>query len=59
MAGGLHGGLGMLEEGAQTLSMPPALVHFVQVIGSSTGFSELRISRRIAEIIYELVLWVH
>lgn len=44
---------------AQTLSVPPAPVHFVQVIGSSTDFSELRISRGIAEIIYELVLQLH
>jgi len=58
MTGGLCGALGMLEEGAQTLSMPSALVHFIQVSGSSTDFSELRISREIAEIIYELVLWV-
>lgn len=26
---GLHWALGMLAEGAQILSMPPALVHFV------------------------------
>lgn len=36
--GALHGALGMLGEGAQTLSMPPALVHFVQVADPSTHF---------------------
>lgn len=44
MAKGLRGALGMLEEAAQTLSVPPALVHFVQLIGSSMDFSGLRIS---------------
>lgn len=42
--------LGVLEEGAQTLPLPPALVHLLQVLGSSTDFSELRISRGVAEM---------
>lgn len=56
MARRLRGALGVLEEGAQSLSVSPALVHFVQVTSSSTDFSELRTSRGIAEIIYELFL---
>lgn len=58
MASRVHGALGMLEEGAQTVHAS-AHVHFVQVISPSTDFSELRISRELAEIIYEHVLWVH
>lgn len=53
MASRLHGSLGMLEKGAQTV---PASAHvcFVQVISSSTDVSELRISRELAEVPYEL-----
>lgn len=44
MARRLRGALGVLEEGAQTLSASPALVYFVQVTSSSTHFSELRLA---------------
>lgn len=41
------------------LTMPPAFACFVQSVSSSMGSSKLRISRMIAEITYEFVLWVH